>query len=69
MGSGGGGSGVPQHVAGAQLIFAVGGLQRANSPVWTAEVYEAEHGAWRMLPEMSTARGYLAGWAPSSSAM
>ena len=46
-------------VAGPSLVFAVGGLQRANSPLWTAEVFEAEHNAWRLLPEMSTARGYL----------
>jgi hypothetical protein len=39
--------GVPQQIPGAQLLFAVGGLQRANSPLWTAEVYEAEHGGWR----------------------
>ena len=45
--------------AGPSLVFAVGGLQRANSPLWTAEVFEAEHNAWRLLPEMSTARGYL----------
>ena len=57
-GSGGGGAPL-QGASAAQLIFAVGGLQRANSPLWTAEVYEAEHGAWRQLPEMSTARGYL----------
>ena len=36
--------GVPQQIPGAQLLFAVGGLQRANSPLWTAEVFEVEHG-------------------------
>ena len=62
-------------VAGPSLVFAVGGLQRANSPLWTAEVFEAEHNAWRLLPEMSTARGYLGvahggerGTSPSPSA-
>ena len=38
----------------------IGGLAKANQPLWTAEVYESAHGAWRALPEMSTARGYLA---------
>ena len=45
---------------GPRLIFAVGGLQRASSPTWTAEVYEADSGGWRLLPEMRSARGYLA---------
>ena len=45
---------------GPELVFAIGGLAKANQPLWTAEVYEAAHGAWRVLPEMSTARGYLA---------
>ena len=46
--------------SGPELVFAIGGLAKANQPLWTAEVYEAAHGAWRVLPEMSTARGYLA---------
>ena len=45
---------------GPELVFAIGGLAEANAPLWTAEVYEAARGAWRVLPEMSTARGYLA---------
>jgi len=45
--------------SGPELVFAVGGLHRANAPLWTAEVFEAREGAWRVLPEMSTARGYL----------
>ena len=49
-------------------MFAVGGLHRANAPLWTAEVFEAREGAWRVLPEMSTARGYLGvAHAPSSN--
>lgn len=55
---------------GPELVFAVGGLAKANQPLWTAEVFESQHGAWRALPEMSTARGYLAvarGGAGSSS--
>ena len=45
---------------GPELVFAIGGLAKANAPLWTAEVYEAAHGAWRALPEMSAPRGYLA---------
>ena len=44
---------------GPELVFAIGGLAKANAPLWTAEVYEAAHGAWRALPEMSAPRGYL----------
>ena len=47
-------------VPGPQLVFAVGGLQRASSPLRSAEVYEVESGGWRLLPEMRTERGYLA---------
>ena len=50
----------PGPMPGPRLIFAVGGLQRASSPTWTAEVYEADSGGWRLLPEMRSARGYLA---------
>ena len=54
--------------SGPELVFAVGGLHRANAPLWTAEVFEAREGAWRVLPEMSTARGYLGvAHAPSSN--
>jgi len=50
----------PGPVPGPQLVFAVGGLQRASSPLRSAEVYEVESGGWRLLPEMRTERGYLA---------
>ena len=49
-----------EALPGPELVFAIGGLAKANQPLWTAEVYESAHGAWRALPEMSTARGYLA---------
>ena len=47
-------------VPGPRLVFAVGGLKRASSPLRSAEVYEVESGGWRLLPEMRTERGYLA---------
>ncbi len=53
-------SGAMEALPGPELVFAIGGLAKANQPLWTAEVYESAHGAWRALPEMSTARGYLA---------
>jgi hypothetical protein len=45
---------------GPASVFAIGGLAKANAPLRTCEVYESARGAWRALPEMSTARGYLA---------
>ena len=45
---------------GPSLVFAIGGLATANAPLCTGEVYEPENDTWRPLPEMSTARGYLA---------
>jgi len=48
---------LPNAGGGCSLLFAVGGLQRANSPLWTAEVFETDKGGWRLLPEMKSARG------------
>ena len=45
---------------GAGQLYAIGGLEKANSPLHTAEWWQAETQTWRPLPTMSTKRGYCA---------
>ena len=44
----------------AEYLYAIGGLEKANSPLHTGEVWTKDSGAWRPLPTMSIRRGYCA---------
>ena len=61
-GQGTGAEGVPSEPLGpnAEYLYAVGGLEKANSPLHTWEVWAKDSGAWRPLPTMSVRRGYCA---------